>query len=177
MVRGSIGKLLVAVALLTLTTTATSANETTFGARAMLTGFQEVPPKLTDGAGSFKATVSGSSIAFTLTYSGLSTPAFMSHLHFGQRAVNGGVFVWLCGTLGGKPACPDGTTTPATVTGTITAADVVAIAPDQGVSAGDFAAVIRILQSGDAYVNVHTARFPGGEIRGQVSAAESDGEA
>lgn len=174
MVRGSIGKLLVAVALLALTTTATSASETPFGASATLTGFQEVPPKLTDGAGSFTATVNGSSITFTLTYSGLSTSAFMAHLHFGQQGVNGGIFVWLCGAgSAARPTCPEGTTTPATVTGTITAADVVTITPDQGVSAGDFAGAIRILQSGEAYVNVHTTRFPGGEIRGQVQAEES----
>jgi len=36
------------------------------------------------------------------------------------------------------------------------------------VSAGDFAGALRIIASGDAYVNVHTTNFPGGEIRGQV---------
>jgi len=51
---------------------------------------------------------------------------------------------------------------------TITGADIVTITPDQGVAAGDFAGAVRILQSGDAYVNVHTIRFPAGEIRGQV---------
>ncbi len=173
MVRGSIGKLLVAVALLALTTTAATANTSPSELRASLTGFGEVPPKLTDGFGTFKATASSDAVTFTLTYSGLTTPAFMAHLHFAQRGVNGGIFVWLCGTLGGKPACPAGTTTPATVTGTFTAADIRAVA-DQNVPAGDLAAALRVIQSGEAYVNVHTTNFPGGEIRGQVRAERSD---
>lgn len=175
MIRGSIGKLLVGVALLALTTTAATANSSPSGLRASLSGFQEVSPKLTNGSGTFKATATSTSISFTLTYSGLSSPAFMAHLHFAQRSVNGGIFVWLCGVGGGKPACPDGTTSAATVTGTITPADIKAV-PDQGVAAGDLAGAMRIIQAGDAYVNVHTSIYPGGEIRGQVKAGRSGHE-
>ena len=53
------------------------------------------------------------------------------------------------------------------MTGTITAAQVLAV-PAQGVTAGDFAGLVRIIRSGDAYANVHTTAHPGGEIRGQV---------
>jgi hypothetical protein len=165
-----LGRLLAAVIVLGLTASVASADEATIHARAKLTGFEEVPPKLSDGVGTFSATVQGGSLTYKLTYSGLSTPAFMSHIHFGQPAVNGGIFVWLCGSTtapgpAGTPTCPAGG---GTVTRTITAADIVTITPDQGVAAGDFAGAVRILRSGDAYVNVHTTRFPGGEIRGQV---------
>jgi len=53
------------------------------------------------------------------------------------------------------------------VTGTITAAGVVAV-PTQNITAGDFRAVEAILESNTAYGNIHTVRFPAGEIRGQV---------
>jgi hypothetical protein len=53
------------------------------------------------------------------------------------------------------------------VTRTVTAADVVAD-PTQGVSAGDFAGVLRIIRNGDAYANVHTKNHGTGEIRGQI---------
>ena len=137
--------------------------------RTKLTGFQEVPPKLTDGHGTFTSTLNpdGTSLSFTLTYTGLTGPATMSHIHFGQPGVNGAIFVFFCGG-GGKPACPSGAgALTATVTGTITAADVLSV-PAQGITSGSFSDLLRILQSGDAYVNVHTPTFPGGEIRGQL---------
>src|SRR5437667_2610642 len=52
------------------------------------------------------------------------------------------------------------------VTDTITAADVLAV-PEQGITGGDFSDLLRILKSGNAYVNVHTVNHLGGEIRGQ----------
>jgi len=53
------------------------------------------------------------------------------------------------------------------VTGTITAADILAITA-QGLAAEDFAGAVRAIESGNTYVNVHTTLFPGGEIRGQI---------
>jgi CHRD domain len=55
-----------------------------------------------------------------------------------------------------------------TVSGVLTAPDVIGPAL-QGVPAGEFAEFIRALRASAAYGNVHTAAFPGGEIRGQVT--------
>jgi hypothetical protein len=141
---------------------ATAADDAHF--RAGLDAFQEIPSKLTGGHGTFRAALSGGALSYELTYAGLSTPAVVAHIHFAQRGVNGGIFAFLCGG-GGKPACP-----PAggTVTGTIAAADILAPAPDQGLAAGDFAGALRALRSGNTYANVHSTRFPAGEIRGQI---------
>ena len=183
-----IGRLLAAAAVIGLTITAASADEGTIQARAKLNGFHEVTPKLTDGTGTFSATIQGDQLTYTLTYSKLSTPAFMAHIHFAQAGVNGGVFIWLCGTPNtptagppGTPACPPGG---GTVHRTARLAEVVVTIPpvtngmntDQGVSAGDAAGAVRILQSGDAYANVHTTRYPGGEIRGQVKTDTDNSE-
>lgn len=175
-------RLLTIVGLLALiTTAAASADESVLTMRASLSGFNEVLPKATMATGEFKAKASGGKIVFTLTYSGLTTPAFMAHFHFAQPAVNGGIFIWLCGRPG-TPAhqiCPPGTTARATVTGTITASDIqplnaVGTPADQDLNAGDMATALRIIESGDAYVNVHSDRFPGGEIRGQITPGESE---
>lgn len=130
-----------------------------------LSGFQETPSILSTGSGTFKWSLdnTGKIISFVLTYSNLSSPATMSHIHFAQAGVAGGVIVVLCG--GSKPACPADVN--GTVNGTITAADVVGV-PAQGVNAGSFADLIAILRSGNAYVNVHSTAHPGGEIRGQI---------
>ena len=77
--------------------------------------------------------------------------------------------VFLCG--GNKQACPAS----GTVTGTITAADVSTLPANnadsvipQGIQPGDLAGVLEAIRSGNSYVNVHSATFPNGEIRGQV---------
>lgn len=174
----TLARLLTVVGLLALVTTAAaSAEESALNMRASLSGFNEVKPIATGGTGMLKAKASNGGIDFTLTYSGLTTPAFMAHFHFAQHSVNGGVFIWLCGRPG-TPAhkpCPPGTTEPATVSGQITAADIQAV-PDQNISAMDMATALRIIEAGDAYVNVHTTNFPGGEIRGQISPGDSNSD-
>lgn len=134
---------------------------------AKLTGFEEVPAVLSNGKGKLKLkTKNSTSIEFKLTYSGLSGPAAAAHIHFAQTGVNSGIAAFLCGAP--KPACPTtGTTSKATVEGTILPADVLAL-PAQGLAAGDLAGLVKIMKAGAAYANVHTAAFPNGEIRGQV---------
>jgi len=157
------------VAVLGLTVAATNADEATMSLKAKLTGFQEVVPKLSPGSGRFEATVNGSSLTYTLTYTQLSSPVIMAHIHFGQPAVNGSIFLWLCQSAtnpgpAGTPTCPPNG---GTVSRTVTAADIQGV-PSQNLVAGDFAGVLSIIESGDAYVNVHTINFGGGEIRGAV---------
>ena len=143
---------------------------TTYQAR--LTGFGEVPPKLVDGQGKFVGTLSadGHSISWTVNWTGLTGPAQASHIHFGQPQNVGAVVVFFCGG-GGRPACPDGPGHSGSVSGTWTAADILAV-PAQNVPAGDFAGFVEILNVGLGYANVHTTLFPGGEIRGQVKVRE-----
>jgi hypothetical protein len=159
--------LLVVAALIAVTVRADSDDETTF--RARLTGFGEVPPKLVDGNGKFTGTLSadGTSISWTLTWTGLTGPAQVAHIHFGPPQNTGAPVVFFCGG-GGRPACPDGPGHSGSLTGAWTAADVLAV-PAQNVTAGDFAGLVKILRAHLGYVNVHTTLFAAGEIRGQVS--------
>jgi len=165
-------RILAITGVLALAFTTATADEGATSFSTSMSGFQETPPILTNGSGVFHATVNGNSMTYTETFNGLTTNVTQSHIHFGERAVAGNVFVFLCTNLGngpaGTPACP---AAGGTVTGTVTAASVIGVA-GQNISAGDFAALLRILRSGDAYVNVHTVRFPAGEIRGQLRAAE-----
>lgn len=144
--------------------------------RAKLKSFNETPATLvTDGIGTFRATVdSDTSITFKLSYSNLSAPIVQSHIHVGATKLSGGVALFLCGPAS-SPAhttCPNDSTNSGTVTGTVTAADV--IINGQGIKPGEFAKVLRAIANGDTYVNVHTTAFPGGEIRGQVAAREDE---
>ena len=138
--------------------------------KATLIGYEEVPALSNTGAGALdlKIDSSDTSIDFELTYSGISgTGATQAHIHLAQKGVNGGVMVFFCSNLAGAPpgtqACPAN----GTVTGTITAANV--IGPGgQGIAAGQFDEVLKAIRAGTVYANVHSVLFPGGEIRGQV---------
>jgi hypothetical protein len=151
-----------------------------FRISAELQPTSEVPAVSSVAHGSFKATVDtvNQTITYELTYDGLEAAPLQSHIHVGQKSVNGGVSVFLCGNpptvppaaFPQPPACP--TTMPAVVTGVITAASVVGpagqgIAPTSA-TANEFAELVELLRSGDTYANVHSSKFPGGEIRGQV---------
>jgi len=111
---------------------------------------------------------------YTVTYSGLSNGVTQGHIHFGKNHVPGGVIVFFCSNLGngpaGTPACPANA---GTVTGTWTAASVVGPAA-QNIAAGDFDGLVAALTSNTAYANLHTAKFPAGEIRGQMQRAERE---
>ncbi|HXM80641.1 MAG TPA: CHRD domain-containing protein [Burkholderiales bacterium] len=156
---------------------------TTAGAeeiKARLIGYQEVPSVSTPASGEFEAKISRDDgmIEYELSYSGLLGTVQQSHIHFGQRSVNGSIVIWLCQTAttpappavaGLTPFCPQS----GTVTGNITAANVItAGTASQQIVAGELAEVIAAIRAGVAYANVHTLPLnPGGEIRGQIRAS------
>jgi CHRD domain len=131
---------------------------------ASLSGAEEVPPINTAGTAAFEMTIQQGTITFSLTFSDLSSPLSVAHLHFAPSKVAGGVMIFLCGG-GGQPACP--AVTEGTITGTITAANVTGPG-GQGIAPGDLDSALEAVRDGLAYANMHTANFGGGEIRGQV---------
>jgi hypothetical protein len=141
---------------------------------ARLSGFEEVPVVSTGARGEFDARlrVAGQEISYQLTYADLEGDVLQAHIHLGQRGVNGGVSAFLCSNLGnapaGTPACPP---SPATVTGTIGPAQVVGPAA-QGIAPGEFDELARAILAGVTYANVHSSKFPDGEIRGQIEAKD-----
>jgi hypothetical protein len=130
---------------------------------ATLLGDNEVPPNNTAGKASFRMEV-GNPITFSLTFSDLSTPLVVAHLHFAPTKVAGGVMIFLCGG-GNQPVCPAATS--GTITGMITAANVTGPA-NQGINPGDLDSALEAVGEGLSYANMHTTKFPGGEIRGQL---------
>jgi CHRD domain-containing protein len=137
-----------------------------------LRGFDEVPAISSPGTALFNATLDegAGTITWTMSYSHLNGNILQSHIHFAQKGVNGGIWVFLCSNLGNGPAgtqsCPPA---PATISGTITAANIIGGAASQGIQVGDFGPIVRALKTGTTYANIHTDKYPGGEIRGQVN--------
>ena len=122
---------------------------------ASLDGSQEVPPVVTNGTGS--ATVifdsSNNQLSWSIEFSGLSGPATAAHFHGPAAAgANAGVQVNI-GNISGLASPMNGSAV---------------LTAEQASS----------LLAGQMYINIHTESNPDGEIRGQVSCAESpsDGE-
>jgi hypothetical protein len=106
---------------------------------------QEKPhPKGTKlgASGRFTATLNGTVLTWRLTFKQLSGPASAAHIHTGARGTAGPVLIPLCGPC----------SSPASGTATLTSAQ------------------IADMKAGKLYVNVHTAKNPNGEIRGQINA-------
>ena len=122
---------------------------TTYKLKAALNIGQEkpVPKGPKQGAsGRFTATLNGNALTWKLAYSRLTGAATAAHIHLGARKVAGPVIVLLC------TPC----TSPVSGAATLTA--------DQ----------LKDLLAGKYYVNVHTVKNPGGEIRGQISKAPTN---
>lgn len=144
---------------------------------ATMSGYQEVPSVSSTGSATFTADVAkdGQSIAWQLSYGGLESNVLQSHIHFGQRSVNGGISVFLCTNLGNGPAGTQACPQSGTISGTITPADVspniaaTAGARTQGINTGEWDELMRAIDSGKTYANIHTQLEPGGEIRAQLN--------
>ena len=168
-----------AATLLMMVVTAVAADDEVI--RVHLVGYQETPLTInTAASGEFKIRIhnDGSAIDYEETYRDLSSSVLQSHIHFGRPAITGGIVLFLCTNLTppvGVPTpqpCP--TTNPATITGTLTAADVIASTNGQGIDPGaaGFAEMIQAIRTGSAYVNVHTTNHPSGEIRARLGGHE-----
>lgn len=128
-----------------------------FNFRAHLSGGQEVPASDTRATGEaiFNLSKDGSSLHFKLIVSNIDSVR-ASHIHFAAAGSNGGVVAALF--PGPFLEEQDGILSE----GVITDDDVV------GAFAGDLDALMAEMRNGNTYVNVHTNRYPGGEVRGQI---------
>lgn len=127
---------------------------------AALAGEFEVPFVDSPGRGeaSFRK-VGNNRMAFTLSVSGLRDIT-QAHIHKGRPGRNGPIVAWLFGPSTGTSQSG------VLASGTLQRRDLVG--PLQGRS---IQALTRLMRTGNAYVNVHTRRYPEGEIRGQIRKA------
>ena len=131
-----------------------------------LSGTGEVPPTVSTATGFITVTVAGSLLNVTESFTGLvGGPAEAAHIHCCAPAgVNAPVAV----PFPGFPAATSGTysnTFDLTLNSTYTSTFLTA---SGGTAADAQSVLLTALFAGDAYVNIHDAVYPGGEIRGQL---------
>jgi hypothetical protein len=149
------------LALTLLTSTALADNSHNF--TASLKGGEEVPANDSKAQGQaiFKVSKDGESISYKLIVANIENVS-MAHIHLAPAGVNGPVVAWL------YPDSPPAQLIPGRfdgilAEGTLTAANLVGLLAGQSLDA-----LVDEMASGNAYVNVHTSQFPGGEVRGQI---------
>jgi len=148
-----LGSAAVVGVVLTVTLAASATSQaTSMQVATVMNATQEVPAptgNVSGAQGTFKATVTksdtGASVAWDLTFSGLTGNAVAAHIHQGAPGAPGAVVLALCGPC----------QSPMSGTGNLSQA------------------ALDALQAGDAYVNVHTPTNGAGEIRGQLGSTAS----
>jgi CHRD domain len=114
------------------------------GVSAKLTPAEEIPKQVvkdTKATGQFSGRLNGHKLTWKLTFSALTGPATAAHIHLAGMGKAGAIVVPLCGP------CKSGVSGTATLSTTL----------------------LSKLAKHLLYVNVHTAKNPAGEIRGQLA--------
>lgn len=124
-----------------------------------LQGSGEVPALTTDANGVFAGTLDTAARTMKFQLQAAGVGLTMAHIHTGAPGTNGPVVAFLFGPK------PEGVNL-INESGTITPANLVG--PLAGAKWDEF---VQAVQSGNAYVNVHSIKYPAGEIRAQIGTA------
>jgi hypothetical protein len=130
---------------------------------AQLTGSQEVPPVQTKATGqaTFKLSQDGKSLDYNLSAANL-TNITMAHIHLGLPGKNGPAAVWL------YPSHPYPETKVEKFSGVLAKGTITAKDLKGPLSGKPLQVLIKDMESGRAYVNIHTVAHPEGAIRGEI---------
>ena len=138
---------------------------------AKLTGSKEVPPVDTDAIGRIRLAASSQDLLdYQLSLSNLNGVVTEAHIHSGSTGTNGPVVANLkVGGAFASASAGDGSASASTSSaGTISSGDL------KGPLAGKHVSdLIKLIEGGKAYANVHTRQHPNGEIRGQLTSSSS----
>ncbi|HEX7980532.1 MAG TPA: CHRD domain-containing protein [Gemmatimonadaceae bacterium] len=125
-------------------------NSVTFA--TTMNGAGENPAKNVPGTGTATIVKSAGTYTFTITFTGMTGPLTGAHIH-GPAGVGANANIIV-------PFSVAGAGTSGTLTGTFSSTNTATISNDS---------LDVLMRTGNAYVNLHTAANPGGEIRGQLT--------
>jgi len=134
------------------------------GFEAELAGANEVPPVETEAEGKadFQVDEEQTFIEYELEVEAPEDANILgaagAHIHCGQPGENGPVVVFLSGVI------PGGVGTELKIEGFLTQANII-----NDACGATLPELVQAMRDGMTYVNVHSADFPGGEIRGQIA--------
>ena len=137
---------------------------------ATLSGSDEVPPTESNSTGTAKFQVTEnndneSQVSYWVNITGIKE-VNAPHIHNGTTGENGDIVATLSN---GKSAEGDDRPPQIGFSGNITSNELQGPLEDKEISD-----LVSLMSDGNAYVNVHTEKYPDGAIRGQISSGETD---
>jgi hypothetical protein len=133
---------------------------------ASLSGKDEVPPTESNSSGTakFKVDENSSQVSYWVNVTGIKK-INQAHIHNGTEGQNGDIVVTLTKNKSAK-----GNDGPPNIgfSGNITKDDLQGPLKDK-----ELTDLVSLISDGNAYVNVHTDKYPDGAIRGQISSGEA----
>ena len=154
-----------AAGALLVQTGAASAQNNAVVLRATLNGGEETPTAVLSGAvatAEVGVDSENQEIAVQVRVFNLPSGSTASHIHIAPRGVTGPVVIDF----------PIGRGVTGDFTLNFRVHDGVAFHARPEIGINTFADALQAIVGGQAYVNIHTSTFPGGEIRGQLSVAD-----
>jgi len=131
---------------------------------AKLSGNNEVPPitSKSSGTAAFDLNAAGTQMKYTLNVTNIDK-VIAAHIHQGSSTANGPIVVNLF-----IPSGPTGK-----VSGKLAQSSINSTSLIGPLKAKQMTDLIKLINSGNAYVNVHTSQNPAGEVRGQISSGSA----
>lgn len=122
-----------------------------------LSGANEVPAVMTNASGlaKFQFSPSGSKLTFQININRMASDILFSHIHLAEEGVNGGVVYTLRHDLEKGP-----------FNGVYAKGGILASMLSGQLKGGDLVILKEAFRTGYAYVNIHSAAVPSGELRG-----------
>jgi hypothetical protein len=164
-----------ALALITaasLALPATSANANIIVFSGNFSGTQEVPPNASPGTGLVIVTVDDvlNTMMVEAFWSGLLSPTTVAHIHCCAPAGTNAGVATAVPTVPGFPAgVLSGTYTNTFDMTALSSYNPAFVTAQGGTATSAFSALLDGMLTSNAYFNIHTSQFPGGEIRAQLS--------
>ncbi|MBA3974310.1 MAG: hypothetical protein C0504_08860 [Candidatus Solibacter sp.] len=140
---------------------------------AALTGSQELPPNVSTATGYGWVQFDGSTnvLSASVNWQGLTGSAVQSHIHCCVASPPGNVGIAIDLWLAASPQPASGAFSNSWDLDLVNPFRAAFVTANGGTVPGALAALLAAMDSnqGRAYFNIHTAAYPGGEIRGDIS--------
>jgi len=162
---------LVTAAIFSILVLSPSAEAATVRYVATLSGAAEVPPNASSGTGNVVLDIVDElSMSLSVSFSGLIGTTTIAHIHNAPAGANGPVMTQTPSFVGFPIGVTGGSYVETFLLSELSTWNPAFVSSSGGNAEAAKTAFLAALAGGNAYFNLHSTAYPGGELRGQLSA-------